>query len=430
MCKQLSRDASYSNCLEYYPPPDKSITIRAILLAAFSNGISIIKNYLKCEDSQAALSCIKALGASVSETEGCLEITGGKLRNPAVPLDCGSSGTVARLLCGLLAGSGMEAVVCGSGQLSKRPMRRITEPLRLMGAKIDGDSLPLRIYPAKLHGMEYYMPVASAQVKTALLFAGLNADGKTTVREPAISRNHGENILEMFGAELRRGNLFAEISRSRLKPCMVDVPGDFSSAAFFIAGAYMLRRPILVRGTGLNPGRLGMADVLKRSGAMFEFQFHCRGKEPYGDICFFSSELNPLAIYRNEVPSLIDEMPVLSVMAASIPGESVFYGIDELKYKESDRIQAIISLLKAIGAECHYTENDKDNGTVLRIIGRFTYNGSGSCGIFNAGDDHRMAMAAAIARLRYDKLCLLGSECVGKSYPGFFEDYNKIFCKL
>ena len=426
MCKQFSRNAVYGNCLEYYPPPDKSITIRAILLAAFSNGKSIIKNYLRCEDSQAAINCIKALGAAVYEYEGCLEITGGNLHAPALPLDCGSSGTVARLLCGLLAGSGIEAVICGSVQLSRRPMLRITAPLRLMGAKIEGDSLPLRILPAKLHGIDYDMPIASAQVKTALLFAGMNADGKTVIKEPSVSRSHGENVLEMFGVRLRRGNLFAEISRCSPKPCEMTVPGDFSSAAFFIAGACILKRPILVFGTGLNPGRLGMIDVLKRSGASIELKFNCRGNEPQGDIFCSPSDLKPLAIYRSEVPSLIDEIPAMSVIAAYIAGESVFYGTDELKYKESDRIQAIISLLKVIGADCSYAENGKESGSILRIAGHSAYNGV-SCGTFNAGDDHRMAMAAAIARLKCGNLCLCGMECAGKSYPGFFADFHKIF---
>lgn len=408
--------------IKYCPPPDKSISIRAILLAAFAKGKSIIYNPLECDDTQAAIACVRVLGAEITEKENTLEISGGNILKPEKPIYCGSSGTLARLLCGLLSGSGIEAEICGSAQLSSRPMRRITEPLRLMGANIKGDSLPLKINPSSLHGIDYNLPMASATVKTGLLFAGINASGKTVIKEPFPSRNHGEKILEKFGCCIKYGNMFAEISRSVLNPCEIKVPGDFSSAAFFIAGAQLAGHEINVIKTGLNPSRLGMMNVLKRAGADFELHFDEECNEPSGSIIYRPSELRPLYARKEEIPSMIDEIPALAVIAAAIPGESVFCGIDELKVKESDRAAAIIRLAKAMGAAASYAA-----GT-LRICGA----GRHICGLpeaayMPAGADHRMAMAAAAAQLHCPGLRLASAECVSKSYPGFFADFQNTF---
>jgi len=431
--KKKHNNANYLQMprIEYYPPPDKSITVRAILLASFASGKSVIRNPLFCEDTSAAIECSKKLGSVIEIKGNSIEITGGRLHNPEQPLYCGSSGTLARLLCGLISGSGLTAEICGSTQLSSRPMSRITVPLRLMGAEIEGDSLPLRIRPSELHGISYSLPIASATVKSGLLFAGISASGKTSVKEPFQSRNHGENILELFGVPVHRGFLSSETAKSVLKPCEIEVPGDFSSAAFFIAGAHITNCSITIRGTGLNPSRLGMMDVLKNAGADFEFQILSGGLEPHGNIVFHPSELKPLCVGKNLIPSLIDEIPALSVIAASIPGESVFCGIDELKVKESDRISGCIRLVKTMGANAWY---DAGDGGSLRVAGRSALKCGGLAespapGAFDCIADHRMAMAAAAARLICPGITVSGADCTAKSYPGFAAGFRAAFGK-
>ncbi|MCR4820133.1 MAG: 3-phosphoshikimate 1-carboxyvinyltransferase [Elusimicrobiales bacterium] len=424
--------------IEYAPPPDKSISIRAVLLAAFAKGRSRIRHCLKCEDTAAAISCIKALGASVAEYEDYIEIEGGNIHSPDQPLFCGSSGSVARFLCGLLSGSGIEAVLCGSSQLSRRPMARITAPLRLMGADITGDALPLRIAPALLHGIEYKMPISSAQVKTALLFAGMNASGSTIVKEKYLSRDHGENILEQFSVPVEKeypcggqgsdGTYYSvRITSHALKPCEITVPGDFSSAAFFIAGAQLSGMDIRINSVGLNKTRTGMLEVLKRAGAEISAEI-CSGEdsetscEPHGALTFRPAALRPIYVRESEIPKLIDEIPALSVIAASIPGESVFCGIGELRYKETDRIVAIMDIAAKMGASAECRGDDLH----ITGIGKLPDGHR----IIDCRGDHRVAMAAAAGSLACHGMALKGAACAAKSYPGFFNDFQKIFGKL
>ena len=406
---------------EYCPPPNKSITIRAMLLAAFAKGKSIIRNPLKCDDTSVAISCIKSLGAIVEEKESHIEIIGGNLHNPEKPLYCGSSGAVARLLCGLLCGSGITAELRGSSQLSRRPMDRITNPLRLMGADILGDSLPLTIHPSNLHGIDYDTKIASAQVKTAILFAGLNADGRTTVHEPFQSRDHGEILLQMCGADILRKEQYTFIRRSILRPYNISVPGDFSSSAFFIAGSQLSGRKIHIRETGLNPTRLGMIRILERSGADIDIAYTESKNEPCGDIVYRPKTLKPLYVNAEEVPSLIDEIPIMAVISATISGESVFCGIDELKVKESDRINATINLVRAMGRDARYSDGTLYvNGMAagkLRTV---------PC-VYDTMRDHRMEMSATVATIACPNLQIDSMDCVSKSYPDFLDDFNRAF---
>lgn len=445
MEKNLENSPEYSDIgmekaeegMIYVPPPDKSITIRAVLLAAFAEGKTKIINPLFCDDTEAALDCISELGAEVFVRNGNIEINGGNLHNPAVPLCCRSSGTLARLLCGLMAGSGLEAEIDGSAQLRGRPFRRIIEPLKLMGADItaaEAGRLPVKIKPAALHGIKYFMPAASAQVKSALLFAGIFAEGKTEITEPFLSRTHGENMLEMFSVPVERKGLSAAVAgssfsarmiaapdilhESPLKACRIKVPGDFSSAAPFIAGAQLLKLPMRVQKTGLNPSRTGLINVMKQAGAYFRRYGACRA-EQCGTLDFYPApQLMPAEVMAEEVPSLIDELPLLAVLFAAGGSRALFHGTDELKVKESDRLAAVIELIRKSGAAAEHK-----NG-VLSVSGPFDKKAEF---VYDAAEDHRMAMSAAVASLACPMIKIKGAGCVNKSYPEFFCDFQSVF---
>lgn len=407
--------------LSYEPPEDKSISIRAILLAAFANGTSKIEKPLFCDDTQAAINCIKQLGAKVDIVCNTMFISAGNLHKPDKPLYCGSSGTVARLLCGLLAGSGIEAIITGSEQLSRRPMKRITEPLRLMGANIDKDNLPIHVKPSKLCGITYSLPVASAQVKTALLFAAAFASGKTIIKEQFQSRNHGENILKIFSVPVIKKGSFLEVEKHILQPCEINIPKDFSSAAFFIAGAQVINKPLFIKNVGLNPTRLGLLEVLNRAGAVIRKNIYKNEKEPYGSLLYMPKPLNAGHIKASEIPMLIDEIPLAIIMFAALNNTTIMEGLSELKLKESDRLASSMELVSKMGAKaCYESENLYICGPVNKNA-RFT---------FDANNDHRMAMTASIASLICPKIKIKGAACISKSYPNFFKDFKTVFNKL
>ncbi|MBP5287646.1 MAG: 3-phosphoshikimate 1-carboxyvinyltransferase [Elusimicrobiales bacterium] len=421
----------------YAPPPDKSITIRAVLLAAFAEGKTEIINPLFCDDTEAALDCVRALGAEVFVRQGKIEIKGGKLHSPDKPLYCRSSGALARLLCGLIAGSGLKAEIDGSAQLRGRPFRYVIEPLGLMGADIttaEKMKLPVRIKPAVLHGIKYSMSVASAQVKSALLFAGVFAEGVTEITEPYLSRTHGENMLEMFSVPVERSGLTVSVrgsgfsrrvvsaetgfvQKSPFKACHIEIPGDFSSAAPFIAGAQLLKLPLRVRKTGLNPSRTGLVNVMKRAGAYFRSNV-TDSAELCGTLDFYPAQrLDPVEVSAGEVPSLIDEIPLLAVLFAAAGCHALFYGVEGLKVKETDRLAAVIEIIRKAGATAEY-----GNG-VLSVSGPFNEKAEF---VVDAAEDHRMAMAATVASLVCHGIKIKGPDCVRKSYPGFFDDFLSV----
>jgi len=407
----------------YYPPPDKSITLRALLLGAIAAGRTVIKNPLFCADTAAAINCLRALGVRLSVSKDQICVQGGGhygLSRPAAPLRAGEAGAVARLLAGILSGQGFPSEITGAPGLLRRPMVRVTEPLALMGARVTarGGRLPLKIKPAALKGIAYTMPMASAQVKSAILLAGLYAAGKTVIKEPVSSRDHTERLLKHFGARLSRRGRAITLIPGPLKGAAVSVPGDISAAAPFIAAALLSSRTLLVKNVGLNPTRLGLIKTLKKMGASFKISEAGGGPELIGDILVRPAKLKGISVAAAEVPAMIDELPLLAVLAAAAEGKTVIHGAGELRHKESDRIKSTLALLAAIGAAARY------RGGTLEITGPARFQG-GTADTFN---DHRIAMAAAAAGLPAETpLRIINPGCVAKSYPDFFSEFKKIF---
>lgn len=406
----------------YTPPPDKSITIRALLLAAVAEGRTEIRTPLLCADTRSALSCLAALGVKYSLRRNKITVEGRGLRGlaPLRALNAGGSGTLCRLLAGLLTGQTFSSVITGSGSLRGRPMDRIARPLGLLGAEIKTrrGRLPLAIKPSPLKGINYSLPIASAQVKSALLLAGLYAAGRTIIKEPLPSRDHTERLLEYFGAGIARRGRVITLKPGALKGRGLCVPGDFSSAAPFLAAALLCGRGLLIKNTGLNPTRLGLVRVLKRMGARIKLTVKRLSPEPAGDILVMPSALKAAAVKASEVPSMIDELPLLAVLAAAARGRTVIAGAGELRHKESDRISATLALLKGLGVKA------RSRGAGLEITGAARFRAAA----VNSFGDHRIAMAAAAAGARAEgPVKITGAACVKKSYPGFFRDFGALF---
>ncbi len=411
---------------EFRVPGDKSMSHRAAILGGLSNGICTIRNFLPSEDCINTLNAMKALGARVEvfdELAGHgpihLRIHGRsmKLAAPAAPIDCGNSGTGMRLLAGLLAGQPFTSELFGDASLSSRPMGRITQPLGEMGAEIEtlGEKpgcAPLRIHPAGLSPIRYEMPVASAQVKSAVLLAGMFADGVTTVVQPAETRDHTERMLESFGVPVQRDGHAISI-RGGLVPqaCDFTVPGDISSAAFWlVAAAAMPGSHLLIMDVGLNPTRNAILKVLVRMGAhLTEILHHSEG-EPIGHIEVHGAPLKATTIFPGEVPNLIDEIPVIAVAAALAEGRTVIRNARELRVKETDRITTVVNNLRAMGGVVEEFEDG------MEIEGGHPLHGA----VIDSFGDHRIAMAFAIAGLfAKGETVIRGTECINTSYPGF-----------
>ncbi len=403
-------------------PGDKSISHRAAMLGALAEGDTEVTGFLEGADSLATLAALRALGVEMEGPEqGRLLIHGvglHGLKAPAGALDLGNSGTSMRLLCGLLAGQGFEVVLTGDASLSRRPMRRVTEPLARMGARIETTAegtAPLRIHPAgDLHGIHYELPVASAQVKSAVLLAGLYARGETCVSEPAPTRDHSERMLEGLGYPLRRdGARVCLEGGGRLRGTRIDVPADISSAAFFMVGASIAPgSEILLRHVGMNPTRTGVVEILRAMGADIQVLNPRRaGGEPVADLQVRHAPLHGIEIPERLVPLAIDEFPVLFVAAACAEGETLLTGAGELRVKESDRIQVMADGLRALGIEARPREDG------IRIRG-----GRFSGGAVDSHGDHRVAMAFAMAGLVAEGPVRI-SDCahVDTSFPGFPE---------
>ena len=406
----------------YVPPPDKSLTIRALLLGAVAEGRTVIYNPLFCGDTRSALSCLAALGVKYSLSGNKLTVQGRGLRGLTRPraLNAGESGALCRLLAGILAGQAFPSVLNGRGSLRGRPMARVAGPLALLGADTSTrrGRLPLSIKPAALKGIRYKMPVASAQVKSALLLAGLYARGNTVITEPVPSRDHTERLLKYFGARLTRRGRAITLRPGPLKGRVLSVPGDISAAAPFMAAALLSGRTLLIKNVGLNPTRLGLVKVLKRMGAGLVVSVKHNGPEPSGEILVRPSALKAAAVKASEVPSMIDELPLLAVLAAAARGKTVIAGAGELRHKESDRIKSTLALLKSLGVKAG------ESGGRLEITGT----GRFKAAPVNSFGDHRIAMAAAAAGLRAaGPVKIAGAACVKKSYPEFFRDLRRVF---
>jgi 3-phosphoshikimate 1-carboxyvinyltransferase len=401
-------------------PGDKSITHRALLLGAVSDGDTVIRGWGRSADTSSTLAAVRALGAQVGEGGDQLTVQGVGLRGlrPA-EIDCGNAGTLARLLPGLLAFQVGAFTLTGDESLSARPMERIAEPLRRMGARVEttDGKLPLSITGGSLQAIDYELPVASAQVKSAILLAGLGATGRTTVIEPAPTRDHTELMLRAAGVSVvsRPSSVSIDPPQS-LHLGSVDVPGDFSSAAPFIVAATLVPESrITIHDVNLNPRRTGLLEVLDRMGARVGIVARRRlGVEQVGDIEVRSAEqLTATKITSHEVPALVDELPLFGLLAACARGESWVYGAGELRHKETDRIEALVDALRAIGVRA--TAHDEG----FSVVGVPTRPRGGR--IASVGD-HRIAMLGAVAGLvSREGVTIQDPECVGVSFPGFYD---------
>jgi len=410
-------------------PADKSISHRGIILGALADGETVIQNLAGGKDVQSSVSCIRQLGIEVEKLKGITRIKGRGIHNLQEPedvVDCGNSGTTMRLLSGVAASRSFQTVLTGDGSLRRRPMGRIIEPLMMMGAGITGrrDSrlAPLVIRGGGLHGIEYRLPVASAQVKSAIILAALAAEGETVIHEPVPSRDHTERMLAAMGVNLPMEQGLIRIKRAGdLLPLDIVVPGDISSAAFWmVAGIIVPGSEIMLRDVGLNFTRSGIIDVLTKMGANIQIENrHMIGEEPVGNIIVRHSELKPVKVEGQVIPRLIDEIPVLAVAMAAAHGISEVRDAGDLRAKESDRIAMIVSSLTSLGVEVE----SSDDGFIVNGNG-FIPGGSVPVG---SGGDHRIAMSLAIAGLiSRVPITIEGFECVSVSYPSFREDLVKL----
>ncbi len=409
---------------EYEPPGDKSISHRAVMFGALAEGKSRFENFLTADDCLRTVNAFQAMGIPISlETRTrALEIEGKGLQGlkaPSQELDLGNSGTTMRLLLGILAGQRFEAVLTGDDSLRSRPMKRVTKPLKQMGAQIkgkdDANYAPLTIHGGKLKGIEFENDLASAQVKSAILLAGLYAEGKTRVFEKIPSRDHTERFLKAAKAPFQKEGEWLSVQKaSRLAPLQAKLAGDFSSAAFFITAAAMLEESrLLVKNVGLNPTRTGLVRILKRMGASIEAKVKEESLEPLGEIQVTGKRLKGVRIAPEEVPSVIDELPVLMVACALAEGESLISGASELRVKETDRIHSMAVGLNSLGGKV------KELPDGCLIEGIKTLHG----GEIDSFGDHRTAMAFAIANLASEgEVTLRDTDCIKTSYPSFFKD--------
>lgn len=404
-------------------PGDKSISHRSIMFGAIAEGRTEVSGFLDGEDCLATLAAFQAMGVPIERPERNRVVIDGVglhgLRAPSGPLDMGNSGTAMRLLCGVLAGQLFDSTLIGDASLSRRPMRRVTEPLARMGARIDtreNGTPPLHIHGGRrLSGYHHTLAVASAQVKSALLLAGLWGDGETCVTEPAPTRDHTERMLLGFGYDLRREGRTACLSGGgRLLGCPVEVPADISSAAFFLVGASIAQGSDLqLRHVGVNPTRTGVIDILRLMGASIEVLRRREiGGEPVADLRVRWAPLKGIRIPPELVPLAIDEFPAVFVAAACAEGETLLTGAEELRVKESDRIQVMADGLAALGVHCEVLPDG------IRIAGRATL----GQGVIDSHGDHRVAMAFAMAALRAEGgVTVHDCDNVATSFPGFAE---------
>jgi 3-phosphoshikimate 1-carboxyvinyltransferase len=408
-------------------PGDKSISHRAVMFGAIAEGKTTIKGFLPGADCLSTISCFKEMGVEITQNGDEVTVVGKGiegLQEPKAVLDVGNSGTTIRLMSGILANTPFFSCVQGDASIAKRPMKRVTNPLKQMGAKIDGREegtfTPLTIRGGDLKAIEYISPVASAQVKSAILLAGLRAEGVTAVTEPHISRDHTERMLEAFGVNVtREGKTVKLAGGQKLTATDVQVPGDVSSAAFFlVAGAIIPNSKLVLQNVGMNPTRTGIIDVLETMGATFTVEPINEGaSEPAANITIETSSLKGIEIGGDIIPRLIDEIPVIALAATQAEGITVIKDAHELKVKETNRIDTVVAELTKLGARIEAT----DDGMI--IYGKSALKGS----TVNSYGDHRIGMMLAIAGcLAEGKTTIEDAEAVGVSYPTFFEELQKL----
>lgn len=403
-------------------PGDKSISHRAVMFGAIAEGKTTVTGFLPGEDCLSTIDCFRKLGVDIQADGTNVEINSPGMdgwQEPKEVLYTGNSGTTTRLMLGILAGTNFHSVMTGDASIGKRPMGRVTNPLKQMGAKINGREngqyTPLAIQGTALKAIDYTMPVASAQVKSAILLAGLRADGTTIVREKEITRDHTERMLQQFGAKIdvKDGVISLEGSQ-RLHGTHVDVPGDISSAAFFlVAGAIVPNSEIVLKNVGINPTRAGIIEVLQQMGANVAVdQELSDAAEPTATITIRTSNLKGITIEGDIIPRLIDEIPIIALLATQAEGTTIIRDAEELKVKETDRITAVVTELKKLGADITATDDGMiiNGPTSLKGAKLSTYG------------DHRIGMMAAIASLITDSSIEIDdADCIAVSYPTFFE---------
>lgn len=407
-------------------PGDKSISHRAVMLGSIARGTTEISHFLSGADCLSTIHCFQKMGIEIEQSKDLVLVHGRGLRGLKAPrgiLDTGNSGTTTRLICGILSGQDFSSVLSGDDSLNSRPMKRIMDPLNQMGARItsiqDNNCAPLRIEPGTLHGIRYVSPVASAQVKSSVLLAGLYADSPVSVTEPVLSRNHTELMLGSFGADIS-SELHADGSATAsVSPCAelygqkIQVPGDISSAAYFIAAGLLVPGSrLLVKNVGINPTRAGFLEICRKMGADISYlNRQSQGGEETADLLVTPKPLTGTVIEGAVIPSLIDEIPILAVMAAFAEGTTVIRDAAELKVKETNRIQTVTENLLAMGAEIIPTED----GMIIHGTGAL----KGTQ--IQSHLDHRIAMAFSVAALAAEgTTTILDGQCVDVSYPGFF----------
>ena len=408
-------------------PGDKSISHRAIMFGSLANGITEVTHFLQGADCLSTISCFQKLGITIENRTDKILIHGKGLHGLSAPsdiLDCGNSGTTTRLISGILSGQHFTSTLTGDSSIQKRPMKRIMDPLNQMGADITSihgnNCAPLTIKGQKLKGIHYHSPIASAQVKSAILLAGLYADGETRVTEPYISRNHSEIMLSYFGAKIKIEDTTAILLPDPiLEGQKIAVPGDISSAAYFIAAGLLVPgSEILLKNVGINPTRDGILRVAKEMGGNIELlNVNTDNGEPIADILVKFSVLHGITIGGEIIPTLIDEIPIIAIMAAFARGTTIIKDAAELKVKESNRIQVMVDNLKAMGADIEST----DDGMIIH--GGKDLHGA----IIDSHMDHRIAMSFAIASLLADgHTTILDKNCVDISFPTFYQELNRL----
>lgn len=415
---------------EITPPPDKSISHRAVMFASLANGASRIKNFLWAKDPISSLNAMKFLGVDIDTTESMEIIVNGRglksLKEPDNIIDCGNSGTTIRLLSGILAGQPFLSILTGDESLRQRPMRRIIKPLSLMGTTILGRNEntlpPLVIKGGSLRGISYEMPLASAQVKSCILLAGLFAEGETTVIEPHKSRDHTEKMLKSMGVNIEINDYMIKLSPpdEELTPFDITIPCDFSSAAFFIAAATLLKNSeVSIKNVCLNETRTGFLEVLNNMGAKIEiFNQRQQAGEPIGDLIVRSSEgLKGVTVEGEMIPRLIDEFPILCVVATQAEGKTIIKDAQDLRAKESDRIKAMVIALKKMGVNIEEFEDGVKINGPCKIKSAVVY----------SYKDHRIAMSLSIAGLIADgETKIMDADCVDISFPEFYSLLEKL----
>ena len=408
-------------------PGDKSISHRSVMFGSIAKGTTEITGFLQGADCLSTISCFRKMGVEIENHGDQVLVHGRGLHGLTAPdsiLDCGNSGTTTRLISGILAGQNFSCTLTGDASIQKRPMKRIMEPLGMMGAQIESihqnGCAPLAITGIPLHGIHYHSKVASAQVKSSILLAGLYADGKTQVTEPALSRNHSEIMLRFFGADVTSEGCTATIlPADELYGQKIQVPGDISSAAYFIAAALLVPgSELLIKNVGINPTRDGILRVCQAMGADITLlnAVYDSG-EPTADLLVRYSSLKAAEIGGSLIPTLIDEIPMIAVMACAAEGTTIIKDAAELKVKESNRIRVVVDNLKAMGADVEET----DDGMIIH--GGKPLHGA----VLESHLDHRIAMSFTIASLIAEgETVIQNADCVNISYPVFYEDLEKL----